>query len=112
MPIVSSFGEMIAMSDKKEIEAKQRAIQLKASEAAEQIEAFIEQGHRDFEARVQERQRQLEITFKKFVPQLPEEEVKKIQEFVQKAKHDDDDDDHHDDDVQGAAGPDYDGYSY
>ena len=108
MPIVSSFGEMIALSDKNEIEAKQRAIEQKATEAAEQIQAFIDHGHREFSIQIEERQRQLETTFQKFVPKLPENEVKKIQEFVQNAQNDEEDSDSE----NGADGTNYDDFSY
>jgi hypothetical protein len=84
MPMVSSFGEMIAMS-KQEIEAAQKKIEWDATEATEKIEDFIKKGHEEFSARVKERQTQLESTFNKFAPELPEEEKKRIQDFAKKA---------------------------
>ncbi len=85
MPMVGSFGEMIAMSNKREIEAAQRKIEWDAKKAGDEIESFIKKGHEEFSARVKERQTQLEFTFQKFAPELPEEEKKRIQDFAKKA---------------------------
>jgi hypothetical protein len=85
MPMVSSFGEMIAMSNKQEIEAAQRKIEWDAKKAGDEIESFIKKGHEEFVATVKERQAQLDSTFKKFAPELPEEEKKRIQDFAKKA---------------------------
>ena len=86
MPMVSSFGEMISMSDKKEIETKQRKIEIQAKKATEEISDFIKSNHDQFAADVKKRQKSLDSAFDKYVPKiLPAEEVKKIQEFAREA---------------------------
>ena len=86
MPMVSSFGEMISLSDKKEIEAKQRSIEFQAKKATDEISEFIKTNHDQFAANVRKRQLSLDSSFEKYVPKiLPQEEVQKIQEFAREA---------------------------
>ena len=84
--MVSSFGEMISMSDKNKIEAKQRSIEDQAKKATEDISDFIKSNHDQFAADVKKRQKSLDSAFDKYVPKiLQAEEVKKIQEFAREA---------------------------
>ncbi len=75
MPMVNSFGEMIAMSNKQEIEAKQRSIKSDADKITKEIKYFIELNHAQFAKKVKTRQKSLDMAFDKYVPKLPHEEV-------------------------------------
>lgn len=88
MPIVTSFGEMIAMSNDNEIEAKQRQIEMQSRDTVEQIQELILQGHEQFSNSICERQKQLDASLQKHVPSLPEAEKKKIEELAHMAVRD------------------------
>ena len=85
MPMVSSFGEMIAMSDKNQIESKQRSIMFEAQNVTDEISELIKSNHDQFSEKVKARQKSLDVAFEKYVPKLPQGEVKRIQEFAHKA---------------------------
>ena len=85
--MVSSFGEMISMSDKSEIEAKQRSIEGQAQITTEEISKFIRSSHDQFAADVKKRQLSLDSAYEKYIPKIVPEEEKKIQKFAQDAIH-------------------------
>ena len=84
--MVSSFGEMISMSDKSEIEAKQHSIERQAQITTEEISEFIKSNHDQFAADVKKRQLSLDSAYEKYIPKIDsQEEVKKIQKFARDA---------------------------
>ncbi len=85
MQMVSSFGEMIAMSHKQKIEAAQKQIQWEAKKATEKVEDIIKKGREELVAKFEERHTELESIFKKFGTERPEEKKKRIQDFAKKA---------------------------
>ena len=74
MPMVSSFGEMISMSDKSEIEARQRSIESQAQITTEEISEFIKSNHDQFAADVKKRQLSLDSAYEKYIPKIASQE--------------------------------------
>ena len=81
MPLVSSFGELIALDmkrDKLKIENKQDLLQMKALEIQDAIKDTIEEGHQNFKEKIAKRQARLDKVFKDNLPALKPDEQKKI----------------------------------
>ena len=82
MPLVSSFGELIALDmerDRKKIEDKQEKLQLDALQIQDAIRETIEEGHNNFRIRMANRQANLDDVFKKYLPEVKPEVKIEIQ---------------------------------
>ena len=73
MPLVSSFGELIALDmerDRKKIEDKREKLQFDALKIQEAIKDTIEEGHNIFRVKIANRQENLDKVFTKYLPEL------------------------------------------